>query len=44
MQKVASPLPANGGVAFSNDGPRVYYLSGDVKDAAAAAGARFRKA
>jgi dipeptidyl aminopeptidase/acylaminoacyl peptidase len=34
MQKVASPLPANGGFFFSADGHRVYFLSGDVKDAA----------
>ncbi|MBV9332443.1 MAG: S9 family peptidase [Candidatus Eremiobacteraeota bacterium] len=32
--KVASPLPANNGFFFSNDGRRVYFLSGDVKDAA----------
>ncbi len=34
MQKVASPLPANNGVFFGADGRRVYFLSGDVKDAA----------
>lgn len=34
MQKVASPLPANFGMFFGSDGRRVYYLSGDVKDAA----------
>lgn len=32
--KVASPLPANYGFSFSNDGRGVYFLSGDVKDAA----------
>ncbi len=35
MQKVASPLPANGGFAFNGDGSRVFFLSGDVRDAAA---------
>jgi dipeptidyl aminopeptidase/acylaminoacyl peptidase len=34
MRKVASPLPANYGFLFSNDGQRVYFLSSDVKDAA----------
>ena len=34
MAKVASPLPANNGFFFGNDGRRVYFLSGDVKDAA----------
>ncbi|MGC1381433.1 MAG: S9 family peptidase [Candidatus Baltobacteraceae bacterium] len=34
MQKVASPLPANGGLFFGNDGNRVYVFSGDVKDSA----------
>ncbi len=34
MQKVASPLPANNGAFFGADGHRVYFLSGDVKDAA----------
>ncbi len=34
MQKVASPLPSNGGIAFSIDGARVYYLSADVHDSA----------
>ncbi len=34
MQKIASPLPANGGLFFSRDGKRVYFFSGDVKDAA----------
>ncbi len=33
-KKSHSPLPANGGVFFGNDGQRVYFLSGDVKDAA----------
>ena len=32
--KVASPLPANNGFTFGNDGRRVYFLSGDVKDTA----------
>ena len=35
MQKVASPLPGNGGMFFGNDGRQVYFLSSDVKDAAA---------
>jgi dipeptidyl aminopeptidase/acylaminoacyl peptidase len=35
MQKVASPLPSNGGFAFDGDGSRVVFLSGDVRDAAA---------
>ncbi|MFY9631352.1 MAG: S9 family peptidase [Candidatus Cybelea sp.] len=34
MEKVASPLPANFGVAFGNDSSRIYYLSNDVKDPA----------
>lgn len=34
LAKVSSPLPANYGFTFSNDGRRVYFLSGDVKDAA----------
>ncbi len=34
MAKVASPLPANAGFFFGGDGSRVYFLSGDVKDAA----------
>jgi dipeptidyl aminopeptidase/acylaminoacyl peptidase len=34
MQKVDSPLPANNGISFSNDGTRVYFLSADVHDAA----------
>lgn len=34
MQKLASPLPGNGGFFFSNDGSRIYFLSADVKDAA----------
>ncbi len=34
MRKVASALPANNGVFFGADGRRVYFLSGDVKDAA----------
>jgi len=34
MQKVASPLPANNGFFFNGDGTRVYFLSGDVRDAA----------
>ena len=34
MQKVDSPLPANGGISFSNDGSRVYFLSGDFRDSA----------
>ncbi len=33
-RKVASPLPANNGVFFAADGTSVYFLSGDVKDAA----------
>lgn len=33
MQKVDSPLPANNGISFSNDGTRVYFLSADVHDA-----------
>lgn len=32
--KVTSPLPANNGFTFSNDGRRVYFLSGDIKDTA----------
>ena len=35
MQKVASPLPSNGGFAFNGDGSGVVFLSGDVRDAAA---------
>jgi len=35
LQKVASPLPANNGFFFAADGRRVYFLSGDIKDAAA---------
>lgn len=35
MQKMASSLPSNFGAFFSNDGSRIYYLTGDVKDAAA---------
>jgi dipeptidyl aminopeptidase/acylaminoacyl peptidase len=35
MVKVASPMPANGGFFFGSDGNRVYFLTGDVKDAAA---------
>jgi dipeptidyl aminopeptidase/acylaminoacyl peptidase len=34
MQKLASTLPANNGLFFGAGGHRVYYLSGDVKDAA----------
>jgi dipeptidyl aminopeptidase/acylaminoacyl peptidase len=34
MVKVASTLPGNSGVFFNGDGKRVYFLSGDVKDAA----------
>ncbi len=34
MQKVASPVAANGGFFFNGDGSRVYFLSGDVTDAA----------
>jgi dipeptidyl aminopeptidase/acylaminoacyl peptidase len=34
LQKVESPLPANTGFFFGNGGARVYFLSGDVKDAA----------
>ena len=34
MQKVASPLPGNGGFFFNADGSRVYFGSADVKDAA----------
>ncbi|MBV8530817.1 MAG: S9 family peptidase [Candidatus Eremiobacteraeota bacterium] len=34
MQKVASPLPANGGFFFSDDGNRVYFLSAGVTDSA----------
>jgi dipeptidyl aminopeptidase/acylaminoacyl peptidase len=34
LQKVASPLPANNGFFFGEDANRVYFLSGDVKDAA----------
>jgi dipeptidyl aminopeptidase/acylaminoacyl peptidase len=34
MSKVASTLPANNGFFFSNNGRRVYFLSGDVNDAA----------
>ena len=34
LQKVSSPLPANFGIAFSSDGTRVYFLSGDFKDPA----------
>jgi dipeptidyl aminopeptidase/acylaminoacyl peptidase len=34
LQKVASPMPANNGVFFGSDGQRVYFLSGDVRDAA----------
>ncbi len=34
MQKVASPLPSNGGFFFNADGSRVYIGSADVKDAA----------
>ncbi|MGA8474189.1 MAG: S9 family peptidase [Candidatus Cybelea sp.] len=34
MQKAASTLPGNNGFFFSDDGRRVYFLSGDVKDAA----------
>ncbi len=35
MQKLASSLPANFGLFFSGDGGRVFFLSTDVKDAAA---------
>jgi dipeptidyl aminopeptidase/acylaminoacyl peptidase len=35
LQKVASPLPANYGFFIGADGSRVYFLSGDVTDAAA---------
>lgn len=35
MAKVASPLPSNGGFFISNNGKRVIFLSGDVKDSAA---------
>lgn len=34
MQKLASTLPANNGMFFGAGGHRVYYLTGDVKDAA----------
>ena len=34
MQKLTSTLPANNGLFFGADGQRVYYFSGDVKDAA----------
>jgi dipeptidyl aminopeptidase/acylaminoacyl peptidase len=34
MQKLASSRPANNGFFFGADGKRVYYLSGEVKDAA----------
>jgi dipeptidyl aminopeptidase/acylaminoacyl peptidase len=34
MRKVASTLPANYGFFFGGDANRVYFLSGDVKDAA----------
>ena len=35
MQKLASSLPSNFALFFSNDGSRVYYLTAGVKDAAA---------
>ncbi|MBV8068051.1 MAG: S9 family peptidase [Candidatus Eremiobacteraeota bacterium] len=35
IAKVASPLSSNGGFFFGNDGRRIYFLSGDVRDAAA---------
>lgn len=34
MQKFTSQQPANNGLFYGADGRRVYYLSGDVKDAA----------
>lgn len=34
MQKLTSQQPANNGLFYGADGRRVYYLSGDVKDAA----------
>lgn len=34
MRKVASPMPANGGLFFGGDADRVYFLTGDIKDAA----------
>ncbi len=34
MKRVASSLPANNGVFFAADNTNVYFLSGDVKDAA----------
>jgi dipeptidyl aminopeptidase/acylaminoacyl peptidase len=34
MRKLASALPANFALFFGSDASRVYYLSGDVKDAA----------
>jgi dipeptidyl aminopeptidase/acylaminoacyl peptidase len=34
IERVVSPLPANGGFFLSSDGNRVYFLSGDVKDPA----------
>ncbi|HEY6325291.1 MAG TPA: hypothetical protein VIW73_02070, partial [Candidatus Cybelea sp.] len=34
MRKVASPLPANNGVFFGADNRKVYFLSGDIQDAA----------
>ena len=43
MQRVASPLPANNGLFFGSASNRVYLFSGDVKDAAELARARFFK-
>lgn len=34
MQKVASPLPSNGGFFFSQDANRVFFFSQDVRDSA----------
>ncbi len=34
LEKVASPLPANFGFFFGSDNSRVFFLTGDVKDAA----------
>ena len=34
MAKLTSTLPANNGLFFDAGGQHVYYLSGDVKDAA----------
>jgi dipeptidyl aminopeptidase/acylaminoacyl peptidase len=35
MQKMASSRPSNFALFFSNDGSKIYYFTGDVKDAAA---------